>query len=48
VPVRVRLALTFALGTTLVLGAAGGLFYLQLRASLRASLDASLQARSCR
>jgi heavy metal sensor kinase len=40
-----RLALLFALGTILVLAAAGGLFYLQLHTSLQASLDTSLQAR---
>jgi hypothetical protein len=45
-PVRVRLALMFALGTAIVVAAAGVLFYLQLEASLRASLDTSLQARS--
>ena len=38
--------LLFTVGTALVLAVTGGLFYLQLRGSLRSSLDASLQARS--
>lgn len=45
-PVRIRLALMFALGTGIVLAVTGILFYLQLESALRASLDASLQARS--
>ncbi len=44
-PLRVRLALLFALGTSVVLALAGVLFYLQLRANLQASLDANLAAR---
>jgi signal transduction histidine kinase len=46
VPLRIRLALLFAVGTAVVLTLAGVLFYLQLRSSLEASLDASLQARA--
>ncbi|WP_250282864.1 MULTISPECIES: ATP-binding protein [unclassified Frankia] len=45
-PLRVRLAAVFALGTVFVLAGVGVLFYLQLRSSLRTSLDAGLAARS--
>ncbi len=45
-PLRVRLALLFAVGTAIILILAGILFYLQLRSSLEASLDASIQART--
>ncbi|KPM57077.1 histidine kinase [Frankia sp. R43] len=44
-PLRVRLTLLFALGTSLVLVAAGVLFYLLLRNDLQNSVDASLRTR---
>ncbi len=45
-PLRLRLALLFAIATTAVLSVVGVAFYLQLRASLDSSLDTSLAARS--
>ncbi|MGF7238581.1 MAG: sensor histidine kinase [Frankia sp.] len=45
-PLRLRLALLFAIATTAVLGVVGIAFYVQLRASLDSSLDTSLAARS--
>ena len=44
-PLRLRLALLFALGTAAVIAAAALTFVLQLRASLDASVDAGLRAR---
>lgn len=44
-PLRVRLTLLFTLGTSLVLVAAGALFYLLLVTNLRDSVDASLHTR---
>lgn len=44
-PLRVRLTLLFVLGTTLVLAAAGVLFYALLRTNLRNSVDANLRTR---
>ncbi|HEV7791560.1 MAG TPA: HAMP domain-containing sensor histidine kinase [Pseudonocardia sp.] len=45
-PLRLRLALLFALATALVIGVAGFGFLLQLRISLDASLDSSLVTRA--
>src|SRR5882757_86421 len=45
-PLRLRLALLFALGTVLAIGVAGFGFLLQLRISLDASLDTSLVTRA--
>ncbi|MDT7593782.1 MAG: hypothetical protein QOH45_3313, partial [Pseudonocardiales bacterium] len=45
-PLRLRLALLFALVTVLVIGVAGIGFLLQLRVSLDASLDSSLVTRA--
>lgn len=45
-PLRVRLALLFALGTAVVIAVAGVGFVLQLRLSLDASLDPGLRARA--
>ena len=44
-PLRVRLALLFALATAVVIAAAGVAFLLQLRVSVDASLDVGLRAR---
>jgi hypothetical protein len=45
VPIRLRLALAFALAMGVVLAATGGFLYLELRASLDESIDESLDAR---
>lgn len=45
-PLRVRLALGFALGTALLIGAVGLGFVLQLRTSLNATLDVGLSSRA--
>jgi hypothetical protein len=45
-PLRVRLALGFALGTALLIAAVGLGFVLQLRTSLDATLDVGLAGRA--
>ncbi|MEX5635178.1 sensor histidine kinase [Parafrankia sp. FMc2] len=45
-PLRIRLAAVFALGTLLVLAGLGVLFYVLLRTSLQSSLDEGLSARA--
>jgi len=46
VPIRIRLALLFALGTAILIGAGGAVFVSRLTASLRGSLAATLAVRA--